>query len=68
VDYFVIGTELGQPFHRVDQWRDVIKNIRSLYGGSVTYSVNWGEFFDVIWWDDLDAIGLDAYYPLTDTN
>ncbi len=68
VDYFVAGTELGKTSPRVDQWRTLIKKIRSLYSGPITYAANWGEVFDVNWWDDLDAIGVDAYYPLTDSN
>lgn len=68
IDYFVIGTELIETSQRVDQWRAVIKNIRRLYNGPITYAANQGEVFDVAWWDDLDAIGVDAYYPLSNTN
>ncbi len=65
VDYFVVGTELGKTSHRTDQWRTVIKEVRNLYNGPLTYAANWDEVFEVDWWDDLDAIGVDAYFPLT---
>jgi hypothetical protein len=68
VDYFVIGTELVKTSQRVDQWRAVIKKIRRLYDGPITYAANQGEVFDVSWWNDLDAIGVDAYFPLSNTN
>ena len=68
VDYFVIGTELIETSQRVDQWRGVVKKVRTLYNGPITYAANWGEVFDIKWWNDLDAIGVDAYYPLSDTN
>jgi len=68
VDYFVIGTELIGTSQHIDQWRAVISQIRRLYNGPITYAANWGEVFDVKWWNDLDAIGVDAYYPLSRTN
>jgi hypothetical protein len=68
VDYFVVGTELVNTSHRMEEWRDVILQVRKNYNGPVTYAANWGEVFNVLWWDDLDTIGVDAYYSLTDTN
>ena len=68
VDYFVIGTELVRTSKHVDQWRSVIKKVRSLFNGPITYAANWDEVYEVEWWNDLDAIGVDAYFPLSDTN
>lgn len=65
VDYFVIGTELVETSGRADQWRSLVKTIRGIYSGPVTYAANWGEVWNVTWWDTVDAIGVDAYYPLT---
>jgi len=64
----VVGTELSGTSQRVTQWRTILKHIRSLYTGPITYAANWGEAFEINWWNDVDAIGVDAYYPLTDTN
>jgi len=66
VDYFVVGTELGGTSQRSDQWRAIIIAVREIYEGPITYAANWDEVFQVDWWDDLDAIGVDAYFPLTD--
>lgn len=68
VDYFVLGTELVETSGHETQWRSVITRIREIYNGPLTYAANWGEVFDINWWDALDAIGVDAYYPLTDSD
>jgi hypothetical protein len=54
-----------------DQWRDVIVAARGEFSGDLTYSANWndtdgagGGFEGVPFWDDLDAIGVDAWFPL----
>jgi hypothetical protein len=39
--------------------------IRSKFSGSLTYAANYGsEVEGITWWNDLDYIGVDAYYPL----
>ena len=69
VDQFSVGTELGATVHRADDWRAVIAAARSRYSGPITYSANHsGEETSITWWDAVDYIGVDAYYPLTDKN
>ena len=47
-------------------WRDLIKEVRTVYSGKLTYGANWYlEYEDVTFWDDLDYIGIQAYFPLT---
>jgi hypothetical protein len=66
VDYFVIGTELKDTSHRSADWLKVIEAIKEEYKGPLTYAANHdGEEFSIDWWDKVDAIGVDAYYPLT---
>lgn len=66
VDYFVIGTELTGTSHMVDYWRAIVESVRQVYSGPITYAANWGgEEVSIAWWDAVDAIGIDAYYPLT---
>ena len=42
------------------------------YDGPVTYAANWndgsvGGGYDILpWWDQVDYIGIDAYFPVTD--
>lgn len=66
VDLFVAGTELKSLSSETDRWRQVIQKVRDRYTGPVTYAANWDETDQVQFWDDLDAIGVDAYYPLAE--
>jgi exo-beta-1,3-glucanase (GH17 family) len=70
VEMYCVGVELrgATTWEKEDQWRDLIKEVRSLYKGPLTYSANWDEFDKVNFWDALDYIGIDAYFPLTDKN
>jgi hypothetical protein len=65
VEYYVVGTELEKTSHRADQWRAVIKAARAVYKGPMTYAANMDEGNQITWWDTLDAIGVDAYFSLT---
>jgi hypothetical protein len=65
VELFVAGTELKSLSSETDRWREVIRTVRDRYTGPVTYAANWDETDQVQFWDELDAIGVDAYYPLS---
>jgi hypothetical protein len=63
-DWLVIGTELkGTEWD--ERWRDVIAEVRAVFHGQITYAANWDSYADVAWWDALDVVGIDAYFPLT---
>jgi hypothetical protein len=64
-DLFSIGVEFKSSSNaRPDAWRRLIAKVRKAYSGPVTYSANWDEVADVEFWDALDAIGLNAFWPL----
>ncbi len=65
---FVIGTELGRAVcEREAFWRGLVAEIRTVYDGQLTYAANWYRDFEhVAFWDALDAVGIQAYFPLTD--
>ncbi len=63
VEYFVIGTELGGTTHRAEDWREVIRQVCDVYDGKITYAaLTYFEPLQITWWDELDAIGIDAYF------
>ncbi|MFI1745275.1 glycoside hydrolase family 113 [Thalassobellus sediminis] len=66
-DIFCIGTEL-ETFvdNRPDYWKQLIKDIRKLYSGKLTYAANWNEYDRTPFWNQLDYIGIDAYFPVSD--
>lgn len=66
-DLLCIGTELEQfVMNRPTFWQQLIKEIRAVYKGKLTYAANWDEYKRVSFWGDLDFIGIDAYFPLSD--
>ena len=67
VELICIGTELRTSIEaQPEQWKQLIKEIRAIYRGQLTYAANWdGEFDKIDFWDELDYIGIQAYFPLT---
>ena len=65
VGYFSVGTELKSLSGETESWKSVIDNVRGKFGGQLTYAANWDEVFQVQFWDALDIIGVDAYFPLS---
>lgn len=65
VDIFCVGTELSFTTQKEDKWREVIKSVRKAYDGKLIYAANWDNFKNVAFWDELDYVGIDAYFPLT---
>jgi hypothetical protein len=65
-DAYCIGTELRHTtLKHPDRWRKLIKDIRQLYHGPLTYAANWGEECEKLsFWASLDYIGINNYYPL----
>jgi hypothetical protein len=67
VDIYCIGTELEQfVTHRPEYWDELIAAIKKVYKGKLTYAANWDEYKRVPFWDKLDFIGVDAYFPVSD--
>lgn len=67
VDQLVVGTELAGTSVNEDAWRAVIAEVRREYSGPLTYAANHDEFEQVEFWDALDFVGVDAYFPLADS-
>lgn len=65
VEMLCIGTEYKiAATKRVAFWEALIKTIRTVYHGKITYAANWDNYMNIKFWDDLDYIGVDAYFPL----
>ena len=67
-DILVMGTELTRAAReRPSFWRALADSARTVYDGELTYAANWHESYDQIaFWDALDYVGVQAYFPLTD--
>lgn len=65
VELFCMGTEYKIATARCpDYWTELISKIRKNYKGPLTYAANWDNFQNIPFWDQLDYIGIDAYFPL----
>jgi hypothetical protein len=78
VKLFTVGTELRSSQSHESEWREVINETRARFSGNVTYAANWDSYSiyqhvplygyaAVNFWDALDYVGVDGYFPLTNS-
>ena len=67
IDGFIIGTELDRTLRFEQRWRELIAAVRQRTRAPLTYAANWTHYQDVPFWDALDTVGIQAYFPLADT-
>jgi hypothetical protein len=70
-DVFVVGSELVSTESHVQNWKDLIAQVRSVYSGKLTYQSNWDRYQKIGFWNDLDMLGMNSFWDLgsaTDTN
>ncbi len=66
-EIFCIGTELENFTQaRPEYWHQLILEIKKVYSGKLTYAANWDEYKRTPFWQDLDYIGVDAYFPVSE--
>lgn len=66
VEAFSIGTEFKHSISRRPLfWYRLIAEVREVFNGKLTYAANWDNYDKVLFWDKLDWIGIDAYFPIT---
>jgi hypothetical protein len=67
-DVLVLGTELTRSAReRPAFWRTLADSARTVYDGALTYAANWHRAYKAVsFWDTLDYVGVQAYFPLTD--
>jgi len=46
-------------------WRDLIDRVRQQYSGPLSYGANFDQYGEVGFWQALDAVSLNAYFPLS---
>ncbi|MBH23484.1 MAG: hypothetical protein CMH57_03265 [Myxococcales bacterium] len=65
VELFAVGSELVSMERQAERWEALIREVRGVYGGELTYSANWDHFEPVPFWDHLDVVGVTAYHELS---
>ncbi len=69
VDAFCIGTELCASVRKRPQfWETLILKCRERYSGKLTYAANWDTCWQPRFWNQLDAVGVNAYFPIRGGN
>lgn len=69
VEQFAVGVELSGTEDQESRWRTTIDGVRDRFSGPITYAANHsGDETSLTWWDAVDLIGVDAYYPLAGDN
>ncbi len=64
VEWYSVGTEMAttHPFH--NSWCALIQQVRQVFKGKVTYSVNFDSHDSFTFGDCLDVIGMNTYDPI----
>jgi hypothetical protein len=63
-----IGSELSSLTRsQPEYWGELAREVRAIFPGFVTYAANWHQEFDELtFWQELDYVGVDAFWPLAD--
>jgi hypothetical protein len=64
VDLFCLGCEMNSTEQFLDEWRELIADVRDVYKGPVTYDTNHGREAGLTWWEAVDIISVSAYYDV----
>jgi len=76
VEILCIATEMNtlEGVENEARWRKAIREVRRRYDGNLTYAANWhegpeavGGYRAVRFWDALDYIGINPYFPIATT-
>jgi hypothetical protein len=65
-DAFAVGSELDRTVGHEARWRGIIARVREVTPARLTYSAQWDSFESVGFWDALDAIAIQGYFPLVE--
>src|SRR4051794_10234953 len=61
---FCVGVEYDGTIDQDRRWRKLIADVRAVFPGKLTYASSCFSWKKVPWWDALDCIGIDAYFPV----
>ena len=71
VSMLSVNTELLVPNKWASnsaRWRALIRKLRDVFNGSLTVAAIKEHEQEVLWWDAVDVIGVDAYYNIKGNN
>ncbi len=67
-DMLSVGVELRSwvTTARAPSFVQIVRRVRAVYPGPLTYSANWDDVDDTVILGEVDVLGINAFYPLTD--
>jgi hypothetical protein len=68
VELLSVGVELRSwlTTSRAPSFLPLLREVRGVYPGLLTYAANWDDVDDTVILGELDLIGVNAFFPLTD--
>lgn len=60
----IAGTEFKLLYQHTDEWKALLTHLRGVFPGPLVVTANW-DLLDYGFWDEVDAIGVSAYFPLS---
>ena len=67
-ELFIPGCEMVMSEHRELEWRTLLKTLRTVYTGPLSYNTDKYQEDNVSWWDAVDVISSSGYYPIGEWN
>lgn len=64
VEWYSLGTEMATTHRFPDQWRQLSAEVRKVFKGKLTYSINFDSHDSFTFGDCLDVIGINTYDPI----
>jgi hypothetical protein len=64
VEWYSIGTEMASTHRFPDQWRQLAREVRTVFKGKLVYSINFDSHDSFTFGDCLDVIGINTYDPI----
>lgn len=63
-----VGSEMSSMESYTSDWEEVIADARAIFSGQIGYEENWDVVGQAKFVDDVDVIGISAYFPLDDSS
>ena len=65
VELLCVGCEFKTTENDSASWLQIISEVRNHYSGPLTYAATFDSYKNITWWNGLDYVGIDAFFPLT---
>ncbi len=66
VEMLCTGCEMAGMDSQTEHCKKLIADVRQVYSGTIMHNINHGDEFRFPWLEDVDIIGISAYYPVSE--